>query len=750
VSTTGVEERLVEGEEHVSLRHITDAIRRLDELGIARLIGDAAELVHKAQKGGQPLGTLTLDAIQVLANGRVELALAKAPVNAYSAPERLRGAPGDRRSDVFSLGVVMWEALAHARLFEGKTDELVKAGVLTSEWRSATEHNANVPAELDAICKKALAREPTDRYQSAKVMAAEIGAVLDDASYPEGNDDIARYLAREFPEGPPKPGRTRMAETPIPGTVKTQAKDDTGKTPKVGTQTVLGMAPLRDEVAKPKTPAAGVPAKTPTPAVGVAATKTPTPDPEVKPVGTATVIGAPAPVIEAPRPRTPTPSSLPAWATGNAPPPPADPHQTAQGRPESSLSPTVLTSHPGMRVPAAPPGAEAIANPTKTAILGSNAGAELQAALAAAAPSPAPKPLKSIKDAETVQTAPVAAASAAPPARPTPVPPPERVAVAAASPSAVIEAQTPHPASVVALPRATTRGDKTGTGSKDVLAGWGWGTDKLDALVDDDVYEDTQRTQRKRLFIAIGGAAGAVLLIAVVALAFSSGDSGTDKKKTAAAAKAAAAPPAVQWGSQENPPPPPPTTPPPAPAPAQQAAAPQAPPPPAPAPEPPKTEPAQAAAAEPPKTEPPAPPAPPPPPPEPPKVAKPEPATPKKSPPKKPEVVARKADLKKTTPKPIDPYAATPATAPKADPAAAYKAGLLQFARGDSSGALATFRSSLAADPSYAPTWRGIGLVYEKLGKKAQARTAFRKYLQLNPGAGDADQIRERLDRLGS
>jgi serine/threonine protein kinase len=136
VSTTGVEERLVEGEEHVSLRHITDAIRRLDELGIARLIGDAAELVHKAQKGGQPVGTLTLDAIQVLETGRVELALAKAPVSAYSAPERLRGAPGDRRSDVFSLGVVMWEALAHARLFEGKTDDLVKAAVRSARRRS--------------------------------------------------------------------------------------------------------------------------------------------------------------------------------------------------------------------------------------------------------------------------------------------------------------------------------------------------------------------------------------------------------------------------------------------------------------------------------------------------------------------------------------------------------------------------------------------------------------------------------------
>ncbi|MDQ3370238.1 MAG: tetratricopeptide repeat protein, partial [Myxococcota bacterium] len=95
--------------------------------------------------------------------------------------------------------------------------------------------------------------------------------------------------------------------------------------------------------------------------------------------------------------------------------------------------------------------------------------------------------------------------------------------------------------------------------------------------------------------------------------------------------------------------------------------------------------------------------------------------------------------------KPIDPYAAPKRSG---DAGAAYKAGIQQFARGDSGGALATFRSSLAVHPEHAPTWRGIGMVYEKLGKRSQARTAFRKYLQLSPGAGDAAQIRDRMERL--
>src|SRR5204862_8143645 len=101
------------------------ASSRLHELSTARVMGEAAEAVHKAQKRGQPLGTLSPAAIVVRASGAVTLELPGAALVGYSAPERLRGSPGDRRSDVFSLGVLLWEALAHERLFEGASDDAV-------------------------------------------------------------------------------------------------------------------------------------------------------------------------------------------------------------------------------------------------------------------------------------------------------------------------------------------------------------------------------------------------------------------------------------------------------------------------------------------------------------------------------------------------------------------------------------------------------------------------------------------------
>src|SRR5262245_36339387 len=149
---TGDAERLsAPGAEGLTLQVLTEASHRLDELSTARVIGEAAEAVHKAQKSGQALGTLSPAAIVVRPSGAVALELPTTSRVGYSAPERLRGSPGDRRSDVFSLGVLLWEALAHERLFGGATDDAVTAALLAGEVRPPSTCNANIPAELDAI-----------------------------------------------------------------------------------------------------------------------------------------------------------------------------------------------------------------------------------------------------------------------------------------------------------------------------------------------------------------------------------------------------------------------------------------------------------------------------------------------------------------------------------------------------------------------------------------------------------------------
>jgi serine/threonine protein kinase len=183
----------------VSLRDVINSPRRLDELGIARVIASAAEVVHKLQKGGQPVGTLTPDAIAIGDDGEIAVQAGAAKAG-YVAPERLRGEAGDRRSDVFSLGAILWEALAHEPLFGGEIEGEIKAAVLEGEYRAAQELNANVPPELEAICVKATMLEPDDRLSTAKELHEAIEAYLDGDRDLSARKEAARRHAERAKE----------------------------------------------------------------------------------------------------------------------------------------------------------------------------------------------------------------------------------------------------------------------------------------------------------------------------------------------------------------------------------------------------------------------------------------------------------------------------------------------------------------------------------------------------------------------
>ena len=111
---------------------------------------------------------------------------------AYLAPEAIRGDRVDRRADVFSAGIMLWEILAGRRLWGRKTEGVSGA------WRLASGEAApELPAELDlptrlrAICARALALDPAARFQTAAELAADLETIGVDAS-----DADARRLGR--------------------------------------------------------------------------------------------------------------------------------------------------------------------------------------------------------------------------------------------------------------------------------------------------------------------------------------------------------------------------------------------------------------------------------------------------------------------------------------------------------------------------------------------------------------------------
>ena len=116
----------------------------------------------------------------------------------YMSPEQVSGQPIDRRSDIFSLGVVFFEMLTGKRLFLGKNDVETLEKIRKAEVLPPSVFNSDVPPELDRIVLKALAKDREDRYQ----WASEFSEDLKKFSYSSGKSfsrqDMMNFMSEFF------------------------------------------------------------------------------------------------------------------------------------------------------------------------------------------------------------------------------------------------------------------------------------------------------------------------------------------------------------------------------------------------------------------------------------------------------------------------------------------------------------------------------------------------------------------------
>jgi serine/threonine protein kinase len=116
----------------------------------------------------------------------------------YMSPEQVRGLPIDRRSDIFALGIVLYEMLTGERLFIGESDFSTLEKVRNVEIIPPSSFNADIPEKLESIVLKALEKNVEDRYQNAIDLHDDLQLFLHSVGQFSSRKDLSGWMKRTF------------------------------------------------------------------------------------------------------------------------------------------------------------------------------------------------------------------------------------------------------------------------------------------------------------------------------------------------------------------------------------------------------------------------------------------------------------------------------------------------------------------------------------------------------------------------
>jgi eukaryotic-like serine/threonine-protein kinase len=200
--------------EYVAGRSLRDVLQTEELLPqrAAEIAGEAALALHYAHERGLVHRDIKPANIMISDEGRVKVTdfgIARAMnahtmtqtatvfgTAAYISPEQAQGAQVDRRSDIYSLGVVLYEMLTGRPPFEGDSAVALAYKHVSSEPVPPARLNPEVSPQLDAVVRKAMAKHPDDRYQTAR------------AFY----DDLRRAVAGMRVSAPPSPATQAVTQ----------------------------------------------------------------------------------------------------------------------------------------------------------------------------------------------------------------------------------------------------------------------------------------------------------------------------------------------------------------------------------------------------------------------------------------------------------------------------------------------------------------------------------------------------------
>jgi serine/threonine protein kinase len=117
---------------------------------------------------------------------------------AYMSPEQARGAPLDRRSDIFSLGIVLWEMVTTQRLFRADNDLATLQLIIHQLPPPPSQVRPECPPELERIVLRALAQDPDARYPTAEQLVLELDELAREHKLKQSSHALAATLAQLF------------------------------------------------------------------------------------------------------------------------------------------------------------------------------------------------------------------------------------------------------------------------------------------------------------------------------------------------------------------------------------------------------------------------------------------------------------------------------------------------------------------------------------------------------------------------
>jgi serine/threonine-protein kinase len=135
----------------------------------------------------------------------------------YISPEQARGGHADEQSDIYSLGAVLYELLTCEVPYPGDNFVAVAMRHINEPPPSVRERRPDVSPRLDEAVRRAMAKEPRDRFPSMDAFAAELAACLDGSAAPDGAETmvVARPSRRRRKDRPPRPPAERPNVWPL-------------------------------------------------------------------------------------------------------------------------------------------------------------------------------------------------------------------------------------------------------------------------------------------------------------------------------------------------------------------------------------------------------------------------------------------------------------------------------------------------------------------------------------------------------